>query len=340
VTPFVRATRGAVTTLGATATDDDVPSNTLAFSLDAGSPGWAALNPATGLLTLQPPLDTPLGLYQLALRVTDNGVPPMTDAHIIDVLVTDDLVAPVSLVPTGSVWRYFDQGTDQGIAWRGTYFDDAFWSRGPGPLGYRTSNEVTVVSYGPSSSSKYVTTYFRRPLFVPETTAIQDLTLRIVANDGVVVYVNGGEVLRDNLPSSTITYTNFSTRRINGATNILIRTLDPAILFDGLNIIAAEIHQNAANGADILFDLSLTGSAFVPRDAPIQIMPSGNGLALVWPAQASLLSLCSAINLMPPIVWTPVDLFGSPSVQLAEPYCILDLGVPTNQTLFFRLQTP
>src|SRR4026209_847042 len=80
-------------------------------------------------------------------------------------------------------------------------------------------------------------------------------------------------------------------------------------------------------------------AAFVPRDAPIQFLSGTNGLTLVWPAQAGLLSLSSATDLVPPIVWTPVDLFRPSPVDIHPPYCYLDLSA-TNQTLFFRLQTP
>ena len=266
----------------------------------------------------------------------------MTDAQTIDVFVTDDIVAPVTLVSTGAVWRYFDGGVDQDAFWRGTYFDDASWARGPAPLGYRTSNETTIVSYGPSSNNKYVTTYFRRPFLVPDVTAVQNLNLRVLRNDGVVVYINGAEVLRDNLPNGTISYTNFASKRINGAaeTNIVTQTVDPAFLFNGMNTVAAEIHQFAANGTDIIFDLELIGSAFVPRDAPISLQRSGSAITLTWPAAAGLLNVCSTPSLVPPVIWTPVELFGAPSVQITNSICILDVDAATNQTQFFRLQTP
>jgi len=53
-----------------------------------------------------------------------------------------------------------------------------------------------------------------------------------------------------------------------------------------------------------------------------------------------LLSLCSATSLVSPIVWTPVELFGPTPVDIQYPYCYLELTSPTNETLFFRLQTP
>src|SRR6266480_4213425 len=71
-------------------------------------------------------------------------------------------VATDILVPTGSVWKYLDNGSNQGIAWRAPAFNDSSWASGPAQLGYGDGDEATVVSYGPSSSNKYITTYFRR----------------------------------------------------------------------------------------------------------------------------------------------------------------------------------
>ena len=58
------------------------------------------------------------------------------------------LVAQDTLVATGSVWKYLDDGSDQGIAWYGVGFDDSGWASGPAELGYGDGDEATVVSFG------------------------------------------------------------------------------------------------------------------------------------------------------------------------------------------------
>src|SRR2546422_5671163 len=68
----------------------------------------------------------------------------------------------VSLVSPGSVWKYLDNGTDPGTAWPASDFDDSAWAEGEAQLGYGDGDESTVVSFGPDSNFKYVTTYFRR----------------------------------------------------------------------------------------------------------------------------------------------------------------------------------
>src|SRR5687767_4972575 len=53
-----------------------------------------------------------------------------------------------TLVPLQSVWKYLDNGSNQGTAWRAPAFDDTSWAQGPGELGYGDGGEATIVSYG------------------------------------------------------------------------------------------------------------------------------------------------------------------------------------------------
>ncbi len=66
-----------------------------------------------------------------------------------------------TLVAAGSTWRYLDNGSNQGTAWRAFGFSDTAWKTGAAPLGYGDTVE-TMVSFGPNSSKKYITTYFRQ----------------------------------------------------------------------------------------------------------------------------------------------------------------------------------
>src|SRR5262245_33908195 len=67
-----------------------------------------------------------------------------------------------NLVSFGSIWKYLDNGSDQGTAWRAPGFNDGTWASGPAQLGYGDGDEATIVSFGPDMANKYITTYFRR----------------------------------------------------------------------------------------------------------------------------------------------------------------------------------
>jgi hypothetical protein len=167
----------------------------------------------------------------------------------------------------GSVWRYSDQGIDLGSAWRATTFDDSTWASGPAELGYGDGDEATVVSFGPSSTNKYITTYFRHTFSVsnPGATAALELVLR--RDDGAVVYLNGTEVARSNMPTGAISFSTVAFRQVEDDDTFLF-SVPPGLLVSGNNVIAVEVHQGSAGSSDLSFDLSLTGTAPAPLPGP------------------------------------------------------------------------
>src|SRR5829696_4225438 len=117
------------------------------------------------------------------------------------------LAADTTLVPTGATWKYVDNGSDQGTAWRATAFNDSTWPSGPAQLGYGDGDEATTVGFGPDSTNRFITTYFRRAFSVTNASAFTSLTLRLLRDDGAVIYLNGVEVWRSNMPTGTIGFT-------------------------------------------------------------------------------------------------------------------------------------
>jgi hypothetical protein len=115
------------------------------------------------------------------------------------------------------------------------------------------------VSYGPKASSKYVTTYFRRAFQV--THGYTGLTLRVRRDDGVVVYVNGTQVARSNMPTGTIRHSTLAATTVNDSDETAYVTVRfAAPLVKGTNVIAAEVHQVSRSSTDIVFDLELVGT--------------------------------------------------------------------------------
>jgi hypothetical protein len=164
-----------------------------------------------------------------------------------------------TFVALGSTWRYLDDGSNQGTAWTGAGFSDGAWKSGAAELGYGDGDEATVVGYGPSSSSKYVTTYFRKSFSVTSASTYTGLTMRIERDDGAVVYLNGVEVSRLNMPGGAISHTTVaSTTATENALDTV--SIPPARLVEGTNVIAVEIHQASGASSDVSFDLELKGT--------------------------------------------------------------------------------
>ena len=167
---------------------------------------------------------------------------------------------PVTYISSGNPWKYLDNGTDQGDAWREANFDDSAWLSGASELGYGSDGEGagTRLSFGPSSSSKYPTTYFRTNVEIPDPSIFFNFLLRVKYDDGIAIYINGREVLRQNLDSNA-SFSSYANSTVSDESGWKEFTLPKTVFSSGSNVIAAEIHQASGSSSDIRFDMFLRG---------------------------------------------------------------------------------
>ena len=167
------------------------------------------------------------------------------------------------LITTGSQWKYLDNGTSP-TSWYAASFDDSAWKQGASPLGYDTDEKMTdliktTVNYG-SSNSKYVTTYFRRKFTVEDDPASYlQIKLRLLRDDGAVVWLNGKQIIRSNLREnfeSSPLADNYAIPK-RAAIRYLTYDIDPSWLRQGENTLAVEIHQTSKSSSDIIMDVEL-----------------------------------------------------------------------------------
>jgi hypothetical protein len=202
---------------------------------------------------------------QVRLDWNNNSEPDLAGYHVYRSLSAGGpytrLDGTVTLIKPGSVWRYHDTGVDLGTAWHEPAFNDSGWAAGPAPLGYGDGDEATVVSYGPDPNNKYPTCYFRQTFVLDEPALFTELEVYLQRDDGAAVYLNGVEIIRDNMPAGTITYASFASSAVGNATeNIYYQyVLSPSLLVPGPNVLAVEVHQATAASADLSFDLYVTG---------------------------------------------------------------------------------
>lgn len=189
--------------------------------------------------------------------------------------------AHADLVSTGAVWRYLDDGSNQGTAWRAPDFDDSAWPSGPGPLGFGESLIVTTTRTG------HVTYYFRHTFTVANVSAITNLSLRVLRDDGAIVYLNGTNVFRNNLTQNPM-YTTPASAGLE-ATSYIATNVNRGLLREGTNVLAAEVHNFTATGADLVFDARLVGTtnsaALVLLRGPYLMSGSTTSVVVRWRSQ-------------------------------------------------------
>ena len=179
------------------------------------------------------------------------------------------LAAAQTLVPFGATWSYRDDGSDQGSEWRMAL--DPNWASGPAQLGYGEGDEATTIGGGPPGPG-FTTAYFVHEFEVADPNAIAGLKMMLLRDDGAVVYLNGNEVVRDNLPFGPIDSLTRALFPHEGMTEgiLVTRPVDPGLLVSGTNLLAAEIHQADPTSPDCSFDLDLSVAAAPPPPALVR----------------------------------------------------------------------
>ncbi|MGH1492008.1 MAG: putative Ig domain-containing protein [Acidimicrobiales bacterium] len=183
---------------------------------------------------------------------------------------TEPEVGEDLLIGARSNWRYDDSGVGQQGPWYSTQFDDAAWPSAAAEFGFGDGDEATV--WEPGSVTYYARTEFE---FTGDKPASLQLDLK--ADDGAVIYLNGVEVLRDNMPDGLITPTTSAIDWRSGPDeNFSSHVVSSVPLLEGTNLIAVEVHNVWANNSDLSFDLRLLPSDDAGAELPIKLIANGS----------------------------------------------------------------
>lgn len=302
VVTFTAPAPGAVLTAGASAwldvsaSDPDGSVERVEFFIDATRLGEATTPPFSFTWS-----NLPVGLHLLSARATDNtGVQSDPDTLLVR-------AGGYSLVSTGATWRYLDDQTEPPANWTQRGYDDSGWSNGVAQFGFGDGDEATALRWT-IAGTPIVTAYFRKEFVSPDPSHFAGLMLRLLRDDGGVVYLNGIEVFRSNMPGGEVHYGTYALSSVNTgpqeSTTYFPTNLPPGVLVEGTNIIAAEIHQiTQFSSTDMSFDAELT--AF-PSGAATRLSTrrDGGSLVLSWPGWSAGFSLESSAEPLSAAKWT------------------------------------
>ncbi|EMI17619.1 metallophosphoesterase, partial [Rhodopirellula maiorica SM1] len=153
-----------------------------------------------------------------------------------------------TFVSKNSTWKYSVASSEPASDWNSISFDDGAWGSGQATLGYG-GGQTTTIGYGGNSSDKNNTTYFRKE-FQVSGSDYTGLMLSLRRDDGAVVYLNGVEVARHNMPFGEIDYNTKANSNINESNaNYHGIKISPKNLVIGTNVLAIEIHKFANSGS-------------------------------------------------------------------------------------------
>ena len=226
-------------------------------------------------------MSTPVGTIYYTLdgsdpRLPGGGISPNALIYTNDSTTT-------SLVDADSSWHYWDGGSIVDSSWKTAGYSDAAWSTGIAELGYGDGDESTTLSYGSNPDQKHITTYFRKTFSCADASAMDNLTLDLLRDDGAAIYLNGTELMRENMPAGAITSETLASSAVAvpAESTFFTFNLPSTLLQTGENLLAIELHQALPTSSDISFNLGLEG---IQNEASTPLILSSNTVlrSRVW----------------------------------------------------------
>ncbi|MBN1675364.1 MAG: beta-N-acetylhexosaminidase [Kiritimatiellae bacterium] len=166
----------------------------------------------------------------------------------------------------GGPWAYRKGTTEtppSACAWQAVDFDDSAWLSGDAPFGY--SSDPDEGPFGTTLDdmrANYSTLFLRREFNVAVPALVAEATLWTHYDDGVILWVNGQEVVRQNVPGSPGTFLPHSGLAVTSSEptswhRVLSGAALPA-LRRGKNVLAAHVFNSGLSSSDLTFDAELT----------------------------------------------------------------------------------
>lgn len=143
----------------------------------------------------------------------------------------------------GDSWKLYTSGSAP-VGWKDAGFDDSGWANGTGTFQLGSAVLPAPAAGGSALPAGPVAYYFRKSFAFSGQPSVTQLRLRLLADDGATVFLNGLELVRTNLAANAA----------GDATALQPRRADPVIqefevpglaLVSGNNLIAVEVHQAA-----------------------------------------------------------------------------------------------
>jgi len=219
---------------------------------------------------------------------------------------------PFTLAGTNQIWTFNDKGVDLGTTWTASNYNTATWSNGPALLGFKFENgaylaadaaapagfgtfRTRMAKTNAASGGNNLTTYYLRTMFTNDgswSLPGMTMTMSNLLDDGAIIYLNGTEILRTNLPAGPITYQTWAPLALN-ADHWIVNPVPLNLLVPGVNVIAVELHQSTATSSDIDWLSLVTCNYAAPSALTITnqpddiVVPEGQNATFVVGASTS-----------------------------------------------------
>lgn len=236
---------------------------------------------------LEPPVP---GLRALAVGPSGNLVAAAGDDRIVRVWnlapepvkpKKESAVEGLALIKPGDKWRFRRGKAPPPADWNKPGFDASAWEYLPSGFGYGTNPaELKTVKtrLDDMKKDKYLSVFVRSKFKVADPARIRKLTLKVVFDDGFVVYLNGAEVARENIEGKAPGFGQGASATVSDALEKQIDlTAHLKKLKAGENTLAVQGHNTNVSSSDFVLTPSLFAASTVSpppkkdKQGPLQL---------------------------------------------------------------------
>ncbi len=173
----------------------------------------------------------------------------------------DANIANTSLLAYASQWKYYSLNNytvappdNNSANWTQAAFSDASnWTNINTPFGFSETG-----TNSPTQTNR-TTYYLRKSITVSNPDQFSYIQLTAQYDDGIVVYVNGVEVARANMPAGTTAYSTAPSGAREFGDGDLVVNIPTSSFVVGANQVAVEVHNASTGTNDLYMNLKLEG---------------------------------------------------------------------------------
>ena len=209
-----------------------------------------------------------------SIAVEVYGAPAANPSLYFDLDLTGNATDPAVLIGAKSAgWSYNDAATTDPADWKTAASPGGTWSSGAAPLGFGRSADQLATTV-----NNVATSYYRKTVTVASAASYKALNLSLLRDDGAVVYLNGTEILRSNMPAGAIFFRTPPLQIIGPVGEAIYQNagfaLPAGLLKNGDNLVAVEIHQHPA---ELVSGSNLAGLTPTGADFPLRLLLHDDG---------------------------------------------------------------
>ncbi|MBN1673701.1 MAG: lamin tail domain-containing protein [Kiritimatiellae bacterium] len=213
------------------------------------------------------------------VTVSDNTSRFYANALMLKTCAADPVVVALA---KGSTWKWRKgtaEASDPVHAWTSLVFDDSSWSSGPAPFGYGDGPYGTTL---PDMRNSYSSVFLRSAFSIQQSALVVELRLWAQFDDGFILWVNGEETARVNVPGAKgefSPYDGFAAANMETNWSAAVSGADLPVLRTGTNEVAVQVFNRSLDSSDLTFDAQVS---IVNSQLSIEADADQDGMPDAW----------------------------------------------------------